>query len=825
MWEVELWHNHNDDAQWQALKFQQEDLQIARTAATSTKFSWFVAKLVGRPQGSRTSTRFTVRFRTPGNDGWKWLRDVNGTTDGELIYQAKLDSNRQLSYFIEGMSPDIRATRVPSETPDTQVWSLEAPAAAANGDSSAFSRHTLGLPTNFDRWFALVRLWSPWLAPRQGRRGKLAEKDALIYAFSRKDGLHVVTLAVSGVDDVLTVMQDDDGRLALSVRSDREEPGVARAIVSVGSSFDDALAAAVYYARRIVAQVVHLPQEHQALLKHLQDEHAKKDVKANWVEDWVDGFAFCTWNALGQNLTQEKISNALESLEKNNISITNLIIDDNWQSLDNDGKGQFERGWTDFEANKAGFPQGMAKAIASIREKHPSINHIAVWHAMMGYWGGVSPSGNLAKQYKTRKVCKGSEVHGGTFTVIDGTDIKRMYDDFYRFLSSCGIDSVKTDVQFMLDELDEAPARRELIMPFLNAWNIAQLRHFGGHAISCMSQAPQIIFHSQLPTNMPALPARTSDDFFPDIEDSHPWHIFCNAHNALLAKHLNVLPDWDMFQSHHHWSGFHAAARCISGGPVYVTDEPGKHDVGLIEQVTARTSRGQTVILRPSVIGRSIEAYVGYEDKRLCMVGAYNGPAATGSSFMGVFNCRPSAITEILHLSSYLGTDTGNWIVRAHRTGHVGGVMSLARAAEAVEGITVDGYSWELLTARPVTTMSTSEGKRVRVADFGLVGKLTGAAAILHSSAELTSIGPKVQVKTTLKALGTWGFWLDLSSSSKIDLKESLIFLADQIVPFHCVKMDEHGLILVDIDRAWKELGLTARYNNEVNVEALIKLP
>ena len=90
---------------------------------------------------------------------------------------------------------------------------------------------------------------------------------------------------------------------------------------------------------------------------------------------------------------------------------------------------------------------------------------------------------------------------------------------------------------------------------------------------------------------------------FPDVESSHPWHVFCNAHNAVFVQHLNCLPDWDMFQTlpaegRLNFAGLHAAARCVSGGPIYFTDEPGRHDVGLIEEMSARSVRGERVILR-----------------------------------------------------------------------------------------------------------------------------------------------------------------------------------------------------------------------------------
>ena len=139
-----------------------------------------------------------------------------------------------------------------------------------------------------------------------------------------------------------------------------------------------------------------------------------------------------------------------------------------------------------------------------------------------------------------------------------------------------------------------------------------------------MSQIPQILFHSQLPQNRFAILVRNSDDFFPEVEASHAWHVFTNAHNSLFTQHLNILPDWDMFQTVHDYSGFHAAARCVSGGPIYITDVPGKHNVGLINQMTGQTTRGKTVIFRPNV-GKSLDAYVGYEDEVLLKVGTYHG--------------------------------------------------------------------------------------------------------------------------------------------------------------------------------------------------------
>jgi len=157
-----------------------------------------------------------------------------------------------------------------------------------------------------------------------------------------------------------------------------------------------------------------------------------------------------TWNALGQRLTEDKVLKAVETLAEYKINVTNFIIDDNWQAIDYRGHGQYQHGWNEFEAEREAFPKGLKHTVNLIREKHPSIQHVAVWHAILGYWGGLAPDGKIANTYKTVEVVREDADRrnlpmGGKMTVVDKDDVAKFYDDFYRFLSSCGVDAVKTE--------------------------------------------------------------------------------------------------------------------------------------------------------------------------------------------------------------------------------------------------------------------------------------------------------------------------------------------------------------------------------------------
>ena len=335
---------------------------------------------------------FTIRFRVEGEPGWRWVRDQSSTGDGQLIYQSPpsvLLEKHDLAYYVDDLNMNLKIDEIPGETPNTTLWSVIMKVAAAEGENSGYSTHRFGLPSLFVRWFSLVRLWSPWLAPRQGRTLPLAGNDAVLYSFLRKDGLHVVALCMSGIDDVLTVFRFEHDKIVIHARNDREEEGTARIVVAVGTTFGEASAAVMYYARSIVSRYGPVYPKMQSVI-HQQTQKGE-DMHTSWIQDWYDGFSFCTWNSLGQELTEEKILEALQSLEDKGVRITNLIIDDNWQSLDNEGENQMARGWTDFEANPRAFPKGLKSAVSNIRQKYPNIKHVCVWHAIVSFYMSRCP--------------------------------------------------------------------------------------------------------------------------------------------------------------------------------------------------------------------------------------------------------------------------------------------------------------------------------------------------------------------------------------------------------------------------------------------------
>ena len=872
---MSIWYDHSSysgqKSTWQALDLQKvdsgpyllhddSDSQVHRYTFTGNLASPFTStdKVY---KGRRVP--FTVRYRIDPSAEWQWVYHNFGTLDGELILQPPIDPNFLGASPID-LKPGWIARKLASEAPEARLYNIESVEAVPptiEGDATV-QRAVVGHVLQTCRWFGLVRIWSPWLAPRHGHNQLQLSEPAILLSFLRTDGLHVVALAANGIDDVLsTFTSSDDGEIVMELRNDTEKPRKFHFLAASAWDFELALCAVMYEMRKLVREST----GYQDLVKQLPEEIKAESVESeegavlvsktagaqddpaptpHWLQSWYDSLAYCTWNSLGQDLNLDKILNALDSFKAIHVHFSTLIIDDNWQSLTGkQGDNQFGRGWTQFEANSEGFPGGLQAATAAIRKRHPSINDIAVWHALMGYWGGIAPSGQIAQSYTTKTVSLSSRMPTpSTKTVIDPSDIHRLYRDFYTFLSESGVTAVKTDVQMMLDELTSTPDRRNFTTSYISAWTQAHLTHLSGRAISCMSCIPQILFHAFLPTITPRIMLRNSDDFFPDIPESHPWHVFCNAHNALFVQHLNVLPDWDMFQTSHAYSGFHAAARCLSGGPIYITDTPGAHDADLIHRMSAMNARGETVILRPSNVGKTVGVYDKYDDRSVLKIGVWDGKSGVGTGLLGVFNLAEKEVgfvlpvTKIPGLSVPVGEErgVGRWVVRSHVSRRVTRPITPVipfTAGTLLQGrLKVRGY--DIWSAVPVREVQLESGM-VEVAVLGLVGKMTGACAIIESHVEPSENDKRLKVRVQLKALGTLGIWVNDPEGTEERWKTDgmMVMIQGRAIPMDKVAVTAEGIdasdlgtriLEVDVWGAWKEMELEAGWNNEVGVELFI---
>ena len=281
-----------------------------------------------------------------------------------------------------------------------------------------------------------------------------------------------------------------------------------------------------------------------------------------------------------------------------------------------------------------------------------------------------------------------------------------------------------------------------------------------------------------------------------------------------------------MFQTSHPYSAFHAAGRCVSGGPIYFTDEPGKHNIDLISQMTARTTTGKTIILRPPVIGKSVGIYTGYEEERLLKVGTFTGGFG-GVGILGLFNVSERPLSELVNIDSFPGIEAGEeYIVRAHTTGEVSNSMKLDSEIRVIS-LEVEVKGSEILSAYRLHSFTHHESSgptstTTKAAVLGLLGKMTGAAAVVRSTMHHEDNG-RLNINTELKALGTLGVYISTLHDKSVE-DDVLVTIRGKVIPVQAVKIsDEAPVLEIDVERSWNELGLEPGWSNEVGVEVFVR--
>ncbi len=485
-------------------------------------------------QAKQNVTEFTLRYKFRPEEDWQWVS--RASEDGTiLVFKKRKHISPSLEDIFENGSRSIAQQAIKSDIAGLTLFTITHPAPLISPD---LSRTELGFPRNIVQYLALERIMAFWMGPTQGRETiDLSERDAVMLAFQRTDGNHVVLVPISGLkNDCQTFIKSTkEGSVELLTKNDGIESAEGKVIVGFGTNLQELLTAVFGEIRSLFQSEFPTPRN----ISFADDRAAAK-----WYEEWTDGLYYCTWNAMYTDVTEDKILDTVQQLHDKGVYVTGIIIDDGWQDIDDD------RRWKAFEPPIYRFPHGLKHTVTEVKRRFPYIKHVGVWHALLGYWNGVSPDSWLSKRYRVQGVPigRGSE----PYQLIAGEDAERLYDDFYRYLDSQGISVVKTDAQASADEISQAAPedRRTIWRSYANAFKKASTKWFQRRVIYCMSHVPNIFQYALLQNDGPPACMRNSDDFFPDIKSSHSWHIFCNNINNLYTSQLHILPDWDMFQTY-----------------------------------------------------------------------------------------------------------------------------------------------------------------------------------------------------------------------------------------------------------------------------------
>ncbi|KAI9330220.1 hypothetical protein DFJ73DRAFT_964035 [Zopfochytrium polystomum] len=480
-----------------------------------------------------------------------------------------------------------------------------------------------------------------------------------------------------------------------------------------------------------------------------------------------DRFAWCTWDAFYTDINRKKIIDGVDEFRRLGVTPEVVLIDDGWQQYN--GLQQLYA----MEPDPSKFPDGLGVCRAL---KDKGVKYVGVWHTLIGYWGGIDPSGPIAQKYKLTEIVRGSS----TLHVVDASDIGRFYEDYHQYLRNSGVDFIKVDHQSFFDEIRITDGDR--LWRAYQAAMIEQAQKMP--AVWCMSHTPHVIFDSilgKIGSGRVPVPwqnaIRSSDDFFPNIPESHANHVYANALNALLLGTLargRTLLDWDMFHSEHRFSWFHAAARAVSGGPVYVSDRPGSTDGAVIRALTAA---GRSLRCRGLPAGGSgggswpDDPFTNPTRERALLqvrntnfVRDNGNGGQTGAEVVGVFNCGgggDSPLSGWVHPSLGDSSEGGSLLAVFGRSGAIQRVP--ASTGCGARAVPVDLGFGEAEVISFVRLLGAEVG--ISVACLGLLGKLNGTAAVESSSFHVN--GDRAQFSAWLWSSGLIGLYIDLPTRQR----------------------------------------------------------
>ncbi|XP_024979506.1 probable galactinol--sucrose galactosyltransferase 6 [Cynara cardunculus var. scolymus] len=516
---------------------------------------------------------------------------------------------------------------------------------------------------------------------------------------------------------------------------------------------------------------------------HLQTFKQRQDKKSPGILDY---FGWCTWDAFYQDVTQEGVESGLKSLAEGGTPAKFVIIDDGWQSVEGDLESKSQKPLmrlTGIKENQKfqskNDPTIGIKNIVDIAKQKYGLKYVYVWHAIVGYWGGVRPGAEGMEEYEA--VMKYPLVSKGVVANEPGwkTDmlavqglglmnpkkVFNFYDNLHWYLAAAGVDGVKVDVQSILETLGTGLGGRVAVtQQYHQALEASIARNFPDNGcIACMSHNTDSLYCSRQTAVV-----RASDDFYPLDPISHTIHIASVAYNSVFLGEF-MQPDWDMFHSLHPAAEYHASARAISGGPIYVSDAPGKHNFDLLKKLVLPDGS----VLRARLPGRPTKDCLFTDPARdgVSLLKIWNMNKYTG--VLGVYNCQGAAWNSIerentfhhtqpdpvtgfirahdVHLiaEAVVGPDwSGNYAVYRH---HAGDLVTLPQSA--VIPVSLNVLEHEIYTVTPIEVLFSG----VSFGPIGLIEMFNSGGAIEELKYLVERDGCSASVSMKVKGCGRFG--------------------------------------------------------------------
>lgn len=503
-----------------------------------------------------------------------------GWSNGPLSYAGASGSEGRYAFTSEGRTARCEVRINPSS--GIMTFLVDAPAGVP-GSPDGFIGLFFGEMPSFARGVAFWRYapWKCWSKPEKiPAASALRGDDIQFFYWQYADGLYGAAMPVSG-NGYRSTLGSDHGRFGAKAVSYFDTPGRKEIPLC-----------AVGFGRDPYALFEALWAEGMHQMGHPENLRSAKAFPAVF-----ERIGWCTWNSssLGRNLNEGLLLRGAAYFRDARFPVGWFLVDDGWFDATRSMLNSFR-------PDSAKFPRGFRQVVATLKSEY-HLADVGVWHAMNGYWRGINPASDLGKEFSRDLVTyrepesadrENSPLRTLSFISPAGDAASRFYDGLHAYLSGEGFTFVKVDNQLSVERI--APGNFPIwdgATRYHEALNASVARHFGGVIVNCMDMTPDAWANFGS-----TAVARTSEDYFPyepgegyDLQHGNAAaHVLQAVYNALYFSQM-VYPDFDEFQSHNPNAVFHAVARALNNGPIYITDDIGRGNFDVLRPLVYADGR------------------------------------------------------------------------------------------------------------------------------------------------------------------------------------------------------------------------------------------
>jgi hypothetical protein len=288
---------------------------------------------------------------------------------------------------------------------------------------------------------------------------------------------------------------------------------------------------------------------------------------------------WCSWEHFKGSINEANMLEAIKVIKKSEAPVRYVIVDMGHTA-------QKGGSMTSFAPDKDKFPNGW-EPLLKLRDPK-DVKWMALWHYFNGCHNGFHPENDFGEEANKHLV----PLDKNSLTVKNDPDAALgFYREFIGSVGEYGFDFMKTDFQSLQLSRLAGKVENAIQMCGNNSRAFEESLHERGLGlINCNWHNPINFFNCRYSSV-----GRVSMDYVKNSLFSSRRHIWQSYANTIWMGHL-IWPDHDMFHSNDEMAGKEMAiSKAVSGGPIYLSDNPTDFDLGNIRPLCYEDGK----LLRP----------------------------------------------------------------------------------------------------------------------------------------------------------------------------------------------------------------------------------